>query len=209
MDDLFIQGQHYISMTEMRLHDHFKSAIEERRKLLALSGILIISSLGSAILVENYGLLNEDVSVEQAVVIEGQNGQASLDPNLPDKNLVGTGNTSKTWSAELNANGSINADIILGGSSTDAIRTHFTQNISNNNGMIFVLDKSILKGNSDRAISFTSNKVSVELKGPTGTVQDAIRFKTRFPINYDMSSRQPVKDTQLKIQLDATSAKLN
>jgi hypothetical protein len=168
-----------------------------------------VSSLGSAILVENYGLLNEDVSVEQAVVVEGQNGQASLNPNLPDKNLVGTGNTSQTWSAKVNANGTVTTNIILGGSSTDAIRTHFTQNISNNNGMILVLDRNILKSDSDRAISFNSDEVSVELKGPTGTVQDAIRFKTRFPINYDMGSREPLTDTQLKIQLDASSAELN
>lgn len=196
-------------MTQLRLQDHLKDLIKERGKLLVLSSILIASSLGSAILVENYGLLNEDVSVEQAVVVEGQNGQASLDPNLPDKNLVGTGNTSQTWSAKVNANGTVTTNIILGGSSTDAIRTHFTQNISNNNGMILVLDRNILKGDSDRAISFNSDEVSVELKGPTGTIQDAIRFKTRFPINYDMSSREPLTDTQLKIQLDASSAELN
>jgi hypothetical protein len=196
-------------MAQLRLQDRFKSSVEERGKLLVLSSILIVSSLGSAILVENYGLLNEDVSVEQAVVVEGQNGQASLNPNLPDKNLVGTGNNSNTWSAKVNANGTVTTDLILGGSSTDAIRTHFTQNISNNNGMILVLDKNILKGDSDRAISFNSDEVSVELKGPTGTVQDAIRFKTRFPINYDMSSREPLTDTQLKIQLDASSAELN
>ncbi len=196
-------------MTQLRLQDRFKSSVKGRGKLLVLSSILIVSSLGSAILVENYGLLNEDVSVEQAVVVEGQNGQASLNPNLPDKNLVGTGNNSKTWSAKVNANGTVTTDLILGGSSTDAIRTHFTQNISNNNGMILVLDRNILKGDSDRAISFNSDEVSVELKGPTGTVQDAIRFKTRFPINYDMSSREPLTDTQLKIQLDASSAELN
>jgi len=196
-------------MAQLRLQDRFKSSVEERGKLLVLSSILIVSSLGSAILVENYGLLNEDVSVEQAVVVEGQNGQASLNPNLPDKNLVGTGNNSNTWSAKVNANGTVTTDLILGGSSTDAIRTHFTQNISNNNGMILVLDRNILKGDSDRAISFNSDEVSVELKGPTGTVQDAIRFKTRFPINYDMSSREPLTDTQLKIQLDASSAELN
>ncbi|NMI89131.1 hypothetical protein GLU26_01340 [Nanohaloarchaea archaeon] len=196
-------------MTQLRLQDHLKDLIKERGKLLVLSSIIIASSLGSAILVENYGLLNEDVSVEQAVVVEGQNGQASLNLNLPDKNLVGTGNNSKTWSTKVNANGTVTTNIILGGSSTDAMRTHFTQNISNNNGMILVLDSNILKSDSDRAISFNSDEVSVELKGPTGTVQDAIRFKTRFPINYDMSSREPLTDTQLKIQLDASSAELN
>ncbi|NMJ76844.1 hypothetical protein GLU64_00310 [Nanohaloarchaea archaeon] len=196
-------------MAQLRLQDRFRSSVKGRGKLLVLSSILIVSSLGSAILVENYGLLNEDVSVEQAVVVEGQNGQASLNPNLPDKNLVGTGNTSQTWSAKVNANGTVTTNIVLGGSSTDAIRTHFTQNISNNNGMILVLDRNILKSDSDRAISFNSDEVSVELKGPTGTVQDAIKFKTRFPINYDMSSREPLTDIQLKIQLDASSAELN
>jgi|APHM01.1.fsa_nt_gi hypothetical protein len=196
-------------MVPEKFKDHFGNLIERSGKLLIVSSILIISSLGSAILVENYGILDEDVSIEQAVIVEGQNGQASLDPGLPDKNLVGTGNTSKTWSAKINANGTVNTDLILGGGSTDAIRTHFTQNISNNNGMVLMLDRKILKGNSDRAISFTSDSVSVELEGPTGTVQDAIRFKTRFPVNYDMNSRDKVTDKQLKIQLDASSAELN
>lgn len=189
--------------------DGKKDSKLRRYKSLVLISVFLVSSVGSAILVEDYGVLSEDVSVEQAIVVDGQKGAASLNPDLPSGNLVGNGNTSKNWSMKVNVNGTVTTTVSLSGSSSSSLSTHFTDNISENNGMALTLDKKILEGSSDKTLDLSSESATVNLEGSTNSIEDAVRFETRFPINYDMNSRDPLEDSNLEIRIDASGASVS
>lgn len=179
------------------------------RKLPLILVILLVSSVTTGLLVSNYSVMSEDVTVEQAVVVDGTKGSASLDPGLPDGNIVGNGNTSKSWSMAVNVNGTVSTTVSVSGNDSSSVQTHFTDNISKNNGMALIVDKDLVSGSSDKTLDLSSGSANLDLVGPTDTVSDGLRLRTRFPVNYDVTSGSTGTDMEFEINIDASSASLN
>lgn len=181
-----------------------------RSSKIVLIGIsIILTSIGSGIIVSNYSIMEEDVSVEQAVVVDGVQGSAQLDTGLPNQNIVGTTHENKSWSMKVNLNGTVSVPVSLTGEDSGKVQTHFTHNISQNHGMALIVDEKLLSGSNDKTLDLSDGSATVNLVGPTDTVSDGLRFKTYFPINYDITGSEPGENMEFTISLDASGASLN